>query len=68
MQLASRRSENFSRSADARSITHPNLLNIYLWGNHFDSAASVVWEPIIAVLDIDISVQEVDGVFNCVRK
>ncbi|KAL1526167.1 hypothetical protein AB1Y20_014895 [Prymnesium parvum] len=53
---------------NARSITHPKLLSVSLWGNSFDSAACLVWQPIMSVLELDILVQEVDGVFNCVQK
>ena len=55
-------------SADGHAVTHPKLLNVALWGNQFDSAACVVWRPIMSMLELDISVQEVDGAFNCVRK
>ena len=57
-----------SISPDSHNITHPKLLNVALWGNKFDSAACVVWQPIMTVIDLDISVQEVDGAFNCVQK
>jgi len=53
--------------SDGHGVTHPKLLNISLWGNQFDSAACVVWRPIMSMMELDISVQEVDGAFNCVR-
>jgi len=55
-------------SPDAHRVKHPKVMTVSLWGNKFDSAACVVWQQIISMIDVDISVQEIDGAFNCVRK
>lgn len=47
---------------------HSTMQQIGLWGNRFDSAACVVWEPLLKVmLDIDFSVQLVDNTYIAVQ-
>lgn len=51
-----------------RSVSqHVMLQSMELWGNRFDSAACLAWLPALQMLKLDISVDEVDGSYSCVR-
>jgi len=47
--------------------SHQTLQEVAIWGNSFDSAACSAWRPACAALKLDISVQDIDGAFFCVR-
>lgn len=54
--------------AIARAVMdHPEIAEMDLWGNVFDSAACLAWIPALEPLKLDIAVQEVDNAYICVR-
>jgi uncharacterized protein Usg len=45
-------------------MRHPKLVELKLWGNHFDTAAGYKFQSFRGSLDF--VVQQVDGVYHCV--